>query len=910
MKLSTVFALVTALTSVALAQVDAPVSNDGAPPEEVRLYDAPRRVAPLAPAALPPSTGFLSLNQDPEGDMPRAAAFTPDGQRVVVVNRDTDTVTIFDFATRQIVATIGVGDFPVDVAVAPDGSVAVVPNVLSNTVSIIDLGSLAVAATVPVTATNGGQPYSVAIDDASSLCLVGIIEDATTSRFSVIDLGTNAETFTFSTSSQGAFGFFGTPEPGIFGNLYTDWALSGDGSFVLLPDRGGDVLNSYDVATGALLGSSAVGDVPSFVDISGDGSKAVVSLAGTTDAVVEIALVGGVPSIVGTTPTNNSASTPQVRITPDGTEAVVAVLNAVEFIDLASTTSVATVNTGSVGDLEFTFDDQFLVVTNFTTRVISLATRTVVDSMSFAATADATISPVSHRLVGLNNRFREDLHFYTTNGASSQFLGRALSGEEPEVDAPRRVEITPDGTRALVVTNTSRSVADIDLATGATLATYGIGDRGWEVATDAAGDVAVATSTESSEVAVIDLVQRQVVATLPVPERPTEVAVAPDGSAAYVTTVAGTDRLWFIDLAGAVSTVSGSIIAGQLGTIGWASGQSSGLELSPDGNTLALCVSFEDRVRLIDVGTRTQLASIPVGDFPIRARWADDGSALYVSNAFSDTVSRIAFSGATSSVTATANGVLDGFGIDTDGDFVYVGEYGFGSDRLAVLDETTMARVATVPLPGRPSFQERVGDQLFIAAGDRVARVRLDGTSTVLVESILITASPYDLAFSGARGVAVTTQPGANDGVDLTRFGGTPANGCGPAVPNSTGRPATISAAGSFLAGGLPLQLTASDLPSFSFGYFISSTTTGFSTNPSSQGILCLGGTIGRFLDQVQSSGSAGVISIAVDTLSLPSVPTSVAILPGETWSFQLWFRDANPNITSNFTDRVTVTFE
>jgi hypothetical protein len=28
----------------------------------------------------------------------------------------------------------------------------------------------------------------------------------------------------------------------------------------------------------------------------------------------------------------------------------------------------------------------------------------------------------------------------------------------------------------------------------------------------------------------------------------------------------------------------------------------------------------------------------------------------------------------------------------------------------------------------------------------------------------------------------------------------------------------------------------------------------------------------------------------------------------GETWSFQAWFRDVNPGVTSNFTDGVAVT--
>lgn len=69
-----------------------------------------------------------------------------------------------------------------------------------------------------------------------------------------------------------------------------------------------------------------------------------------------------------------------------------------------------------------------------------------------------------------------------------------------------------------------------------------------------------------------------------------------------------------------------------------------------------------------------------------------------------------------------------------------------------------------------------------------------------------------------------------------------------------------------------------------------------------------MGGTIGRFAQQVQSSGAAGSMAIAVDVTNLPA--GLGAIQPGETWNFQCWFRDANPGATSNFTQGVAVDFQ
>jgi hypothetical protein len=41
----------------------------------------------------------------------------------------------------------------------------------------------------------------------------------------------------------------------------------------------------------------------------------------------------------------------------------------------------------------------------------------------------------------------------------------------------------------------------------------------------------------------------------------------------------------------------------------------------------------------------------------------------------------------------------------------------------------------------------------------------------------------------------------------------------------------------------------------------------------------------------------------------MPLTPT-VGVAPGESWSFQAWYRDNNPTPTSNFTDASTVTFQ
>ena len=104
--------------------------------------------------------------------------------------------------------------------------------------------------------------------------------------------------------------------------------------------------------------------------------------------------------------------------------------------------------------------------------------------------------------------------------------------------------------------------------------------------------------------------------------------------------------------------------------------------------------------------------------------------------------------------------------------------------------------------------------------------------------------------------------------------------------------------------------LETSSLPKNQFGYYVTSATQGLISNPGgSQGDLCLGGTMGRFVQLVQNSGGQGVFGIQVDLTILPP-PLNKAVQPGETWNFTTWYRDKNPDVTSNFSDAVSVTFQ
>ncbi len=130
-------------------------------------------------------------------------------------------------------------------------------------------------------------------------------------------------------------------------------------------------------------------------------------------------------------------------------------------------------------------------------------------------------------------------------------------------------------------------------------------------------------------------------------------------------------------------------------------------------------------------------------------------------------------------------------------------------------------------------------------------------------------------------------------------------------VANSTGRPATLGAVGRSSASANDLSLFCIDLPAGCMGYAIASQQAGFVMNPGgSDGNLCLGGSVGRVLDQMFTIGEAGRGTVTLDLSELPQPTGAVAAMSGDIWFFQVWHRDTcATGATSNFSNAVSVQF-
>ena len=130
---------------------------------------------------------------------------------------------------------------------------------------------------------------------------------------------------------------------------------------------------------------------------------------------------------------------------------------------------------------------------------------------------------------------------------------------------------------------------------------------------------------------------------------------------------------------------------------------------------------------------------------------------------------------------------------------------------------------------------------------------------------------------------------------------------------NSTGAGASLTASGSFEVVNNDTTLDLTGLPLNQTVLFVNSRETILVANPGgSQGDLCIGSlALGRHVNDIVNSGAAGTASLALDLANVPTNLALTAVVAGETWYWQAWYRDVDGtgSATSNFSSAIGVTF-
>ncbi|MFK0238135.1 beta-propeller fold lactonase family protein [Streptomyces vinaceus] len=255
------------------------------------------------------------------GDDPNGVAVSPDGNRVFVANRLSDTVSLVVPAAGAALS-VPVGDNPVGVAVSPDGTRAYVTNTISNDMTVIAADAIppSVIATVHV----GTRPQDVAVSADGTRAYVANLLDGTVA---VVDTTDNTLLTTVPV-----------------GQLPQGVAASPDGTRVYVTNFGDGTLSVIDTASGTVLSTVPLGNgtSPADVAVSRDGSRAYVADFSSDDVSV-IDTAANPPAVIATVPVGEEPL--GVALTPDGSRAYVtsSMDNTVSVIDTATRTVTGTI---------------------------------------------------------------------------------------------------------------------------------------------------------------------------------------------------------------------------------------------------------------------------------------------------------------------------------------------------------------------------------------------------------------------------------------------------------------------------------------------------------------------------------------------------------------------------------------
>lgn len=851
----------------------------------------------------------------PEGDLPSGVAFTPDGAKIVVSHTLSQNLVVLDAATRVVTDTIALSGSPQGVAVSADGVHAVTANIFEDTASIVDLSTGLETAVVPI----GNQPGGVCITPDGTRAVVSNVVDLS---LSVIDIASATELHRIPGAGFAATIAL-TPENGVARASFSQFACASN-SIVILPDFGNDEIDFFDIVAGTVT-SVASTPRPIGVDVNPSGTTAVIShyFPETSCSVVDVATQTITKNIdVG------QVMYGPIAVNPAGTSAVCGVQNNCVVVDLVTNAVSSNISTASVNQLHTTADGLYALAVGYRGSLISYASQSLVTNLNnYVACYVGGVSPAGPRAAMAAIHNGENLLVMNTSGAGAFLEGDVPSGPPAEADKTRRVAVSADGTRAVTTNILSDNVTIVNLATNTVEGVVAVGDRPSGVAITPDGTKAVVANLDSTFVSVVDLVA-QTSTSVSISTRASEVAISPGGQYAYVAVVVS-DGVWRIDL-NSLAVSGGKITTGNMGsTLTYMFVPASGIALSHDGATLAVCGSFDDVLSIIDTASWSLVASVPVAGFPFRAVFSPDDSTIYVTAKNGDQLVRVSNAGAASAVTGSVATGADPYEmlISADGQTLYLGDY--GAQRLALYDLASFSLTGTVPLSVKPqallargTCVTTTGGNWSVGSGPSGVFFGADG-AVVTVDTVGMTVTQDEAnVFPPSELVAI---PGADaalipspfiDGLLRVDFAGDDVSalcygdGSGAVCPcgnlgaagegcrNSTGSGALMVHSGVPSVGTDTLVFSGSQLPATAPGLYFQGDLLGGggAGTPFGDGLLCASGNIQR-LGVVFSAGGQSAYPGAGD----PLISVKGAVSAGELRFYQLWYRDLTGPCSGGF---------
>jgi len=627
----------------------------------------------------------LDPGAPPEGDNMGWAAFTRDGARVLLTNRDTDNITVFDSATRQVIANVPVGGYPSGIAVTD--RYAVITSPFENRVCVLDLDTYAIVGF----ATTGEQPWVVRISPDQTTAYVACDISNT---LEVIDIATATRVRTISDFPLYLNSWTYNSENGRFTVQFSDFELTSDGAYAMIAD--GEVSTTFyffNTATGQI--EYTIQGIPNgrALAVCGDGTKAVLANLSDPVSVWQIDLAAHAVTGTVTIP-GYQLGYLCVGANQDGSKAFIGVTNNKSAIVRFPTSDFHLFSeTYTPQWIGSSLDHAWAISGHYRFTILDYASESILGQYEGNPQSYGAVSPIGFRAVGYDPHRHEGLYFYDYSGGVPSYLGTTIAGLDPEGDCPHRVAITPDGTKAVVSNVLSDNVVVIDLAVPSVVATLPTGDRPQDIAITRDSRWAV-VGTGFGPVTVLDLSTNTVAANVQAGTGPVAISLSPDGSKAFAGNTSS-NTVSIIALSGPTSHEVAELPVGEIGVLWAAYGVWSDVEASPDNRYCLVATSFEDVVKVIDTSTNTVVASVPVGRFPLQIAFDADGSHAIVTNALGNSYSVLRVNGPLSYLVGTFYQGREPLRLDNDPAHSQTAIGNFESKTVSLVNPETGALIAT-----------------------------------------------------------------------------------------------------------------------------------------------------------------------------------------------------------------------
>jgi len=287
--------------NISVIDSDGNVTNEGVGGRPIALAVSPDEKYVYVAASTSNAISVIdtSINKRAEiinvGTEPCAMALSPNGSYLYVANKGSNNVSAIDTSQRIVVATVNVGTAPTAIAVAPYRSYVYVANYYSDNVSVIDTSTNSVVATINIEDVR--RPKAIAVTPEGALVYVAY--EASTKVVAI-------DTWNFN--------FFDVIE--TFGNESDDIAITPDGNYAYVVNRGTYNVSVIDAPRRVWLENIDLGTDPIAITITPDGNYAYVanhysnsvSVIDTSNRTIEATIgVGYKPYAIAITPDGNYA---------------------------------------------------------------------------------------------------------------------------------------------------------------------------------------------------------------------------------------------------------------------------------------------------------------------------------------------------------------------------------------------------------------------------------------------------------------------------------------------------------------------------------------------------------------------------------------------------------------------------